>query len=127
MPGIKPGMTWRGGHSPFTPALRMISDHLASSAAMSAAYSSGLTGSASAPSTASRRLHLVACQRGVERGVQLRHHRERRAGRREQALPGQRLETRIARLNDGRHVRKQRMALQRGHRQRADLSAFCGT
>src|SRR5262249_15892819 len=45
----------RARHPASPPALRMISDHLASSAAMSAAYSAGVLGSVSAPSVASRR------------------------------------------------------------------------
>ena len=78
------------------PAFRMISDHLASSAAMSAAYSSGLTGSASAPSSASRRLHVLGRERGVQRRVELFDHRPRRAGRRDDAVVQHRLVARQA-------------------------------
>ena len=67
-------------------------DHLVSSRSMSAAYSSGVVGSGSAPSAAMRPCTSSDVERRAQRRVELVDDRARRAGRRHDAVMQHRLE-----------------------------------
>ena len=98
--------------------------HFTISARTSAANCSGVLETGSTPSS-SRRL-LVAGLLTIlhERFVEVRHDLLRRRGRREDAVPGADVEAGQARFVGGRQLRKQRMALERAHRERFEPARF---
>ena len=92
------------------------------SSLISAANCSGVPPAASAPSSPSFLRSSGCLQRLVELGVQLGDHVLRRAGRRQQAEPGDGVEALVARLVDRRHVGQVVDALGRRDGQRAQLA-----
>ena len=89
---------------------------------MSAAYSSGVDTSGSAPSSARRDLSSFGRHRGAQRGAELVDDRLRRARRRDDAVVQHRLVAGQRRFRDRRQVREDRRALGAGHRERPHLA-----
>ena len=89
---------------------RARSSHFAISALTNAVNASGVFGSGSAPCSARRCLRLRRGEHRADIGADLRDDLARRAGRREQPEPAERLIAGKSGLGDGRKIRKQRRA-----------------
>ena len=102
--------------------------HLAMSALMIAPNASGASLVMSRPSCGELLAHRPACATIFDRLLMgLADDRRRRAGRRHQPEPGDRLEARQPGFGDRRQVRHDRRALQRGDRQRRAAGPACTT
>ena len=127
VPDLRSRALARPGHadltqSTFAPDVLTIADHLVSSRSMSAAYSSGVDASGSAPSSARRDLNSSDVTAARSAAPSLSMIGLRRARRRDDAVVQHRLVAGQRRFRDRRQVREDRRALGAGHRQRPHLA-----